>query len=204
MIKSSKILVTGFGPFLGEKINPSEILLEWLKEDFSLKVDTLLLPVSFKQAPGILLGHLSQGDYDLIILLGQAGGRAKINLERVALNWVETGTSDEDSYRPRPGVISQEGDSALFSTSPLTEWRDKLIEKKLPVEISLSAGGFVCNYLYYHALQWVQENKKTAGACFIHVPYLPEQVLDKPGIPSMELEQMKIVLAHILSWYLKE
>lgn len=200
MMKTPRILVTGFCPFLGEKINPSEILLDWLKRDFSLqdKVDTLLLPVSFATAAALLRERLDKKNYDVILMLGQAGGRSKISFERVALNWIETEKPDEDGVTPKQGVIVEGKDSALFSTFPINQVKDDLVLKQLPVSVSLSAGGYVCNYVYYHALLWLQENQTTSQACFIHVPYLPEQVVDKKDMPALELDVMKRVLEEVL------
>lgn len=200
MIKSSRILVTGFRPFQGESINPSEILLEWIKKDFSIKhgVDTLLLPVSFNQGPLVLLEQLSIKSYDVILLLGQAGGRSKVSLERVALNWVETEKPDEDQHTPRQGIIEEGQESALFSQLPLSEWKEQIVKMNLPLDVSLSAGGYVCNYVYFQTLRHIQKNQLSSKACFIHVPYLPEQVVDKGNAPSLDLETMKNILRLIL------
>ncbi len=199
-MKNSRILVTGFRPFQGESINPSEILLEWIKKDFSIEhgIDTLLLPVSFTQGPAVLREQLSTKVYDVILLLGQAGGRSKVSLERVALNWIETETPDEDQQIPRQGAIEEGIESALFSPLPLSEWKEKLVKMNLPVEVSLSAGGYVCNYVYFQTLRNLQKDEITSKTCFIHVPYLPEQVVDKGNTPSMELETMKSILRVIL------
>ncbi|WP_413569574.1 pyroglutamyl-peptidase I [Bdellovibrio sp. HCB117] len=195
-----KVLVTGFEPFLNEKINPSEILLDWLKKDFAHQAETLLLPVSFAEAHKNIKSHLQLNSYDVILMLGQAGGRNKVSLERVALNWIETEHPDEEGFKPSRGVIEEGASSALFTSAPVTAWKDALIQKNLPVEISLSAGGYVCNYTYYQVLQWLETNQKPSAACFIHVPYLKEQVTDKAaGTPYMELETMKAVLTEILS-----
>ncbi|WP_374078202.1 pyroglutamyl-peptidase I [Bdellovibrio bacteriovorus] len=200
MMKTPRVLVTGFCPFLGEKINPSEILLDWLKRDFSLqdKVDTLLLPVSFATAATLLRERLDKKNYDVILMLGQAGGRSKVSFERVALNWIETEKPDEDGVTPKQGLIVEGKESALFSTFPINQIKDDLVLKKLPVSVSLSAGGYVCNYVYYQTLLWLQQNHITSQACFIHVPYLPEQVVDKTDMPAMELDVMKRVLEEIL------
>lgn len=199
-----RILVTGFQPFLGEVVNPSALLLDWLKVDFKDDVETILLPVSFQEAPKILQKQLIDQEYDLILLLGQAGGRSKVNLERVALNWIETEYPDEDGYLPQQGMIFSDESMALLTSLPLSDWKNQLVQQGLPVEISLSAGGYVCNYLYYSALRMQQRRGVTLNVCFIHVPFLPEQVLNKPQSPSMDLAQMKSVLDRILRDYLKK
>lgn len=198
MSNKSRILITGFKPFLGESINPSSVLLDWLKVEFVNEVDTLLLPVSFQEAPKILEEHLKGHDYNLILLLGQAGGRSKVSLERVALNWIESEHPDEDGYLPEQGVIFSDENSALLTSLPLSEWKSRLVAQGLPVEISLSAGGYVCNYLYYSTMRMQQLMASQQNVCFIHVPYLPEQVSSKPLMPSMDLETMKSVLRGII------
>lgn len=192
-MKEKRILLTGFLPFLGESINPSQVLLERIKRDLSLQdhVDTLLLPVSFQQAGTLLKQHLSRHRYEAVLMLGQAGGRKRISLEQVALNWIETEKPDEDGFTPHRGNIDPKGEAAYFTDLPLPQWQKLLEENQIPAEISLSAGGYVCNHIYYQTLKTIRE-QGSAQACFIHVPYLPEQTAGKTAeTPSMELDQME-------------
>lgn len=200
-MQARKILVTGFRPFLGESINPSQILVEWLQSspEFSNSVETLLLPVSFKSAVPQLFEYLKNTEYDYILMLGQAGGRNKVYLERVALNWIESDHPDEDRYRPPQGPIVLHGEPALFTEVAVTQWQKALVEMELPVSISLSAGGYVCNYLYYQVLAEIKKQQQRTRSCFIHVPYLPEQCANKNEMPSMSLEVMQKVLQQIIS-----
>ncbi|UOF02921.1 pyroglutamyl-peptidase I [Bdellovibrio reynosensis] len=200
MNNSPQILVTGFQPFLGEKINPSEILLEWIQKDFaSAGVDTLLLPVSFHEAPELILKKATEKNYDHILMLGQAGGRNKVSFERVALNWTETSHPDEYGFMPQRGKIFEQNAEAFFTQSPIEIWKDGLIKSGHHVEISLNAGGYVCNYIYYKILHHIQQNNLKSKACFIHVPYLPEQTASKSPAPaSMELDAMKNILLFVL------
>ncbi|XGC81577.1 pyroglutamyl-peptidase I [Bdellovibrio bacteriovorus] len=200
MNKSSQVLVTGFKPFLGEKINPSEILLEWIKKDFaSYGTETLLLPVSFRDAPELLLNKVKEKKYHHILMLGQAGGRSNVSFERVALNWTETSHSDEFGFTPERGRICDVSAEAYFTQSPIEVWKDHLKNSGHSVEISLSAGGYVCNFIYFKILQHLQKTQINSRACFIHVPYLPEQCLNKKPVPaSMELESMKNIFRFVL------
>lgn len=198
-----KILVTGFRPFLGESVNPSELLLSEIQKSFGEGVRTLLLPVSFRQSTEELLFHLKQNDYDLILLLGQAGGRNKISLERVALNWIESEHPDEDQYRPSQGPIFPDDDEvAIFTSLPITRWKEEINNSKVSVEVSLSAGGYVCNFLYFHTLKWLRDKNRKNNVCFIHLPYLSEQVVNKVNMPSMSLSEMSEVIFKILKWHL--
>ncbi|UXR63736.1 pyroglutamyl-peptidase I [Bdellovibrio bacteriovorus] len=193
-MKHKKVLITGFLPFLGESLNPSQILLENIKRDLSLQdqIDTLLLPVSFQQAGALLLQQLKQGRYDVVLMLGQAGGRKRISLEQVALNWIETEKPDEDGFTPQRGPIASQSESAYFTALPLPQWQKLLEDQQIPAEISLSAGGYVCNHIYFQVSAAIHQQGLATQACFIHVPYLPEQTVGKAtGTPAMELDQME-------------
>ena len=115
------VLITGFLPFLGEKLNPSELLLK-SSEGLS-GVKTLRLPVSYKDAVRVLLAHLATNSYDVVVMLGQAGGRSKISLERIAVNWQESAYADEQGFHPAAGSkIDEAHPNAYFSTLPLEKF----------------------------------------------------------------------------------
>ncbi len=187
------ILVTGFKPFLGETLNPSEVLLAKLK---SLKqVETLLLPVEFDGAFNNLKIHLQQ-KFKFILMLGQAGGSANIRMERVALN-LEDGMTPDAVGTVRIGhLIEISGPPAIFSPLPLNQWRQHLTELLTAgglghrIELSNHAGTYVCNSLYFKTLR-----HSLTPALFVHLPYIREQVLSKaPGTPFMDLgEQWEVV-----------
>lgn len=196
-----RLLLTSFEPFLGETVNPSEKLIQAIHTDPENSwIDTLVLPVSFKRAPEVVFQSLNLKNYDFILMLGQAGGRAQISLERAALNWVETDHPDQSGYTPKTGLIDSTAEKAFFSTWPLHKLKKELELKKIPVEISFSAGAFVCNYLYYKITAELSLMKKPC--LFVHVPYLPEQASSKKEMPSMEFSVMKAGLMEILN-YLK-
>lgn len=201
-----KILVTGFTAFQNETVNPSQKIVDNLNESiFNSKLDgsvldltTATLPVSFEGAKNELLQILEKNHFEKIFLLGQAGGRKQISLERLAINWIETKISDEDKVTPRTGPIDLTKAPSYFSTANLENLKTKLESAKIPVEISLSAGGFVCNALYFHCLSYLKNTP--TEVVFVHLPYLPEQILNKPsGTFSMPLqtqvESIKILLS---------
>lgn len=195
------VLLSGFQPFLGESLNPSQLIIESIsrESEFSEFVETLLLPVSFKRAHEVLLSKLDElSEIQLVLMLGQASGRSKVSLERVALNWVETENKDEESYLPSAGPIVERGERAFFSDLPLDQILKKLKNLSIPAEISPSAGSFVCNHLYYQVASRLKKNQK---ALFVHVPFLPDQVNNKPpGTPSMPLETMVQAIMEVLSF----
>lgn len=198
------ILISGFLPFQGELVNPSELLLQWIKSEFHDKVDTILLPVSFNRAHLLLQSQLQKKNYKSLLMLGQAGGRGRICLERVALNWIETDVPDEDLFLPSRGPIANQGPAAMFTNLPIELWKTRLASDMEQVEISLSAGGYVCNQLYFKSMEWLKLNNIETSACFIHVPYLPEQTLNKPQSVSMPLEEMQRILRKLLSFIAEE
>ncbi len=194
-----RMLLTGFAPFHGEVINSSEKLVRTIAENSDYAwLDTLILPVSFKKAPEILFQSLSVQDYDTVLMLGQSGGRQKISLERVALNWVETYLSDETGYKPKPGVIDSAAEKAFFSTWPLHDIEQVLLNQKIPVEISFSAGSYVCNYLYFKVTAELFLMNKSC--LFVHVPYLPEQIVDKKDKAAMDFSVMQTGVEQILNF----
>jgi pyroglutamyl-peptidase len=201
---AAKILVTGFLPFRNEKINPSERLLTALNSEASsspisqihqmqtLPLETLLLPVNYQDSVVRLREHLHvHGPYRALLMLGQAGGRKAIRLERVALNWSETSFADEDGNLLPPGPLVTGAPAAYVADFFPASWKTELNEIA-PTEISFSAGTYVCNSLYYSAMHLVAAQK--TPALFVHVPYLPEQTLNKPEQPSMDFAlQLKTV-----------
>lgn len=197
------ILVTGFKPFLGESLNPSEILLNEFK-NFP-HVETLLLPVEYEGSFNNLRIHLLQ-KFKFILMLGQAGGSAKIRLERVALNLEDSKSPDSSGVLRQDHRIESSGPAALFSKLPLNPWAQKIQEAGKDrdlgssLEVSNHAGTFVCNSLYYKTLR-----HSTVPALFVHLPFLPEQVVAKAvGTPSMDLKLMKTAVESLLEIILSE
>lgn len=190
----TKILITGFKPFGSESVNPSEILAQALAEEVP-GVNSLILPVEFGRGFEALKIHLQSHQYDFIIQIGQAAGREKICLERVALNWVQTDQADEAGRIPALGYIEPSSPLALMTKFPLDEVLKNLKAEGHAVSASLSAGGFVCNELYYRSLAEFKENM----ILFVHVPLIEEQVSIENPRPSVPLAQQKSCLKSLLS-----
>jgi pyroglutamyl-peptidase len=181
MSDAKKILVTGFEPFGGESINPSQKILESLNLPFA---DTLVLPVDYEPAFVSLQNHLKHNfSYDSILMLGQRSGTDSICLERVALNWMKQGSQR----------IDFNVDDAFINDLPLDKWQQELATVG-KVTVSLSAGDFVCNYIYFRTI-----NELTLKpVLFVHLPLLPEQTVGKPQTPSMDLESQRKVILKII------
>jgi pyroglutamyl-peptidase len=187
-----RLLLTGFSSFAGEKINPSERLLPHFASD--VRVQTLLLPVSYQRSWQRLQAELRKKNFDFLLMMGQAGGREKISLERVALNYADAEVADEDGQVLLEKTIDLQGPQAYISALPLRSWLKVLRGEGIASEISTSAGTYVCNHLYYQAQHFGVKN-----SLFVHLPYLPEQLSGKPaGTPAMQLETMKQALSLLL------
>jgi pyroglutamyl-peptidase len=194
-------LFTGFEPFGGEAINPSALVGQAIARKTGC--DFVLLPVSYKRSFETLRSHLESGKYQGLISLGQAGGRAKVNLERVALNLEDSESADCDGLVRVEQTVEAGGPHAIMNPLPLREIVAHLHEKIGPIEISSSCGTYVCNSLYYKVFRWLEQNPgKLRWQLFIHLPYLPEQVMGKdehtPFLPQSVMEQAVLETFQIL------
>jgi pyroglutamyl-peptidase len=163
-----KTLLTGFLPFLGGKSNPSQQLVESISSSSS--IDKMVLPVSFERCFHSLHNKLESENYDQIILMGLAQTRNKISLERFAINWMEAEYPDEDGVT-KSGVPIYENKTHLHKTNlPIEKYLEQLRSLEIPSEISLSAGGYICNCVYYKTLDYLSSQKKPLNAIFIHLP----------------------------------
>jgi len=192
-----RLLMTGFEPFCGERINPSGELLKFFAHD--PRVETLLLPVSYQRSVEALETELQNKKYDFVLLCGQAGGRKHICFERVAINYIDADKADEDGKLFLETKINPQGKAAYLSELPLRQWMTELRAKGFNVEISNSAGAFVCNHIYYRMLEHFQSNHPKTSVLFLHVPYLTEQLMGKPAETfGMSLEAMKQAIDALL------
>lgn len=199
-----KILVTGFEPFNHETLNPSARILEQLPAQHAgVSIHTLLLPVSFEKAPARLVHAIDALHPDAVLCLGQAGGRASLSLERIGINLMEASIADNDGFLPDGQPVIPDGAAAYFSTLPLKSLKEALAAAGIPCLLSASAGTYVCNCLLYslmHHLSFINENRAdpVLGG-FVHVPWLPEQTVDRPQQPSMPLSLMTEGILTILA-----
>lgn len=132
---------------------------------------------------------------DIIIMVGQAGGRKEISLERIAINLDDSKIPDNHGVTPLNDPISIFGPVAYFSTLPLQEISYELQKANIPVALSNTAGTYVCNHVFYsvmHELEQLNNNQIKAG--FIHVPYETNQVINKENTFSMDLD----IITHAL------
>lgn len=192
-----KMLVTGFEPFGGEDRNPAQEILSLLpRRRAGLSISTLVLPVVFGESAkraGAAIRELAPA---AVLMLGQAGGRPDVTVERVAINLDDARIQDNRRKKPVDRPIDPAGPAAYFSTLPVRQIVDSINAAGVPASLSLSAGTFVCNHLLYSVLHQLAAEAPATMAGFIHLPWLPEQATEKKGQPSMGLDlQRTAVLA---------
>ncbi|MDO5399884.1 MAG: pyroglutamyl-peptidase I [Eubacteriales bacterium] len=188
-----KLLITGFEPFGGEKLNPSWEAVRMLPEtigDFALT--KLQVPVVFGLAGERVLSAAGTLDPDVILCIGQAGGRGAVTPERIAINCRSASIPDNAGFMPVEEPVVKGGPDGLFATVPVEAMAAAIRKLGLPAAVSNTAGTYVCNDLMYTLLHHYRETKTRVG--FLHVPYLPEQ-----GKPSMELMEIQKALAAAVS-----
>jgi pyroglutamyl-peptidase len=183
------VLVTGFEPFGGETVNPSWMAAQALhgREIAAHRVIAAQLPTVFGQSLHALRELLLRHRPRLVICTGQAGGRAALSLERVAINVDDARIPDNVGAQPVDTPVVAEGPTAYFSTLPIKAMLVALTAEGIRAEVSQTAGTFVCNHVFYglmHELAARRELRGTRGG-FIHVPWLPGQ-----GQPSMQLPEI--------------
>lgn len=183
-----KILITGFEPFGGELINPSLEAVQRLENYIGgAEIIKRSLPVVFQKSVETLIGYMESERPDAVICVGQAGGVSGITVERIAVNLMDASIADNEGYQPEDVAVSVDGPDAYFSSLPVKRIVQRIKDNGLPAFLSNSAGTYVCNNTMYGLLHYTEQHCPAVRGGFIHVPYIPEQVLDKPGKASMAL-----------------
>ena len=183
-----KILVTGFDPFGGEAINPAwEAVSRLSKEIEGAEIVTVQIPTVFGDSAKRLFEAVDEHQPDAVVCVGQAGGRFGITPERVAINVDDARIADNKGQQPLDTVIQADGAPAYFTTLPVKAMVEAVKKAGLPASLSNTAGTFVCNHIMYQNLYYLAKHHPNTQGGFIHVPYVTEQVVDKPGQASMAL-----------------
>lgn len=185
-----KLLLTGFEPFGGSDINPSEQVVKKLadKKIKGIELITAILPVDREAGPEKLIRAVEKNQPDAVICLGEARGRMAISIERVAVNLMDYRIEDNAGNLIQDQPIIPDGSPAYFCTLPVRKLMEAVQKVDVPAQLSLSAGAFLCNQVIYTLLHYLDTHKINTPAGFIHLPSLPEQVVDEQPIkPSMEL-----------------
>lgn len=151
------------------------------------RIVTQQVPTVFHESIRIAAEAIEREKPDVVICVGQAGGRTQITPERVAINIDDARIPDNQHNQPIDDPIAADGPAAYWSTLPIKTITRQLREAGIPAAVSNTAGTFVCNHLFYGVMHHLAKNNIPARAGFIHVPYIPEQTTET-GAPSMSLE----------------
>ena len=181
----TKVLLTGFEPFGKATLNPSGEIVKQISGD---NIVTAILPVAYAQSAEALLTLIEQHNPDVVISLGQAEGRTHVSPERIAINLDDARLADNEGVIRNDVPIVVGGPVAYESTLPIKEFVKAVNDAGVPAAISLSAGAFLCNHIFYVAQDHFKGTKVRSG--FVHVPLMDEQAGEFPGLPTMPLDQM--------------
>lgn len=186
-----KILVTGFDPFGGEKVNPAFEVLKKLKKNVAgAKISLLEVPTVFGESIAKVTAAIDKQKPDAVLMIGQAGGRHEISVERVGINLDDARIPDNKKNQPIDRPIDPKGPSACFATLPVKDIVQAVRKAGVPAGVSYTAGTFVCNHLLYGVLNHLAKTSPATRAGFIHIPFLIEQAVGKGNTPSMGLAAM--------------
>ena len=194
-----RVLITGFDKFGGESINPSSLCVNSLPDVIdNIEIKKITLPTVFKDSSRVLEENIKSFSPNIVICVGQAGGRNKITPERIAINIDDARIPDNIGNSPIDEAIRKDGENAYFSSLPIKAIVDELNKNNIPSAISNTAGTFVCNHIMYEALYITSKNYPNIKAGFIHIPYIEEQIKDKPNMPYMKKEYIITALELII------
>ncbi len=199
-----KVLLTGFEPFGGEALNPSEEIARQLNGAVIARheVAGALLPCVFGAALRELKRQLKRHEPVLVVCVGQAGGRAAITPERVAINVDDARIADNAGQQPIDKPVVKDGPAAYWSTLPIKAIVQELRKRDIPAAVSQTAGTYVCNHVFYGLMHELAQRDAGARGGFIHVPYLPEQAKDnQPSLPFEKMVQgINVAIATALAY----
>ena len=183
-----KILVTGFDPFGGEPINPAIESVKRLPDNIAgAEIIKLEIPTVRKKSLEKIEKAINEHNPDVILSIGQAGGRFDISIERIGINLDDFRIPDNEGNQIIDEPIFPDGENSYFVKLPVKAMVQNVQKNNIPASVSYTAGTFVCNHVLYGVLYLIEKKYKGKKSGFIHIPFLPQQVVDKRNTPSMEL-----------------
>ena len=190
-----KVLVTGFDPFGGESINPAWEAVKVIKDEIAgAEIVKLQIPVVAGKSIEKIHEKMKEVNPDIVISIGQAGGRFGVTPERVAINITDARIPDNEGNQPIDEPIFADGDTAYFSNLPVKAMVQAIKDAGYPSSLSNTAGTYICNHVMYGILYYIQKEFPGVRGGFIHVPYAASQVVDKPNTPSMAIADITAAL----------
>jgi len=193
-----RILITGFMPFDGQTVNPSWQAVQRMADIPGVEMIRRELPVEYFTARDLLNDLIDEFRPDCVLCTGQAGGRAKVSIERVAINLCEASIPDEAGLLLKDTPIVPGGENAYFATYPHQKMLEKLQAAEIPAAYSFTAGAYICNHVMYTALETAQKKYPAMQAGFIHLPFLPEQTTEHPSLPlDVQIRALEVIVKAI-------
>ena len=186
-----KILVTGFDPFGGEPINPALEAVKALPDTIAgAEIIKLEIPTVFGKSADVVKKAILKEQPDVVLSIGQAGGRFSVTPERIAINVDDARIPDNEGNQPIDVPVQEDGAAAYFTQLPIKAMVKNIRDAGLPAALSNTAGVFVCNHIMYQVLYLIEKEFPGIKGGFIHVPYIAEQVVDKANQPFMSLQDI--------------
>ena len=188
-----KLLLTAFDPFGGDAINPALEAVKLVADKIGrFDIVKLEVPTVFRKSIDTVAKAIEEEKPDVVLCIGQAGGRFEITPERVAINVDDARIKDNEGNQPIDIKIFEDGENAYFTTLPIKAMVEAIREVNLPAAVSNTAGTFVCNHLMYGVLYTLAKKYPHIKGGFTHVPFIPAQVARRtPVAPYMALEDIK-------------
>lgn len=187
-----KMLLTAFEPFGGECINPGFEAIQLIPDKIgNTEIVKAVIPTAFETSIETVISFIEKEKPDIVLSIGQAGGRKDITVERIAINIDDARIPDNEEKQPVDQPIVVDGPAAYFSNLPIKAMVQAIVKAEIPASVSNTAGTFVCNHLMYGVLHYLKEHNPQARGGFIHVPFLTKQAANRDGaVPSMSLEHI--------------
>ncbi|REK89548.1 pyroglutamyl-peptidase I [Streptomyces inhibens] len=189
----TRVLLTGFAPFEGESVNPSwqAVRAAAAEPPAGIEASAVELPCVYGASIAVLRAAIEETRPEIVVCVGQAGGRPDITVERIAVNIDDARIPDATGAEPIDEVIVPGGPAAYFSTLPIKACVAAVRAAGLPASVSNTAGTFVCNHVFYGLAHLIATELPGIRGGFVHVPYAPEQVVDRaqPSLPVSAVAQ---------------
>ncbi|KMY44017.1 pyrrolidone-carboxylate peptidase [Bacillus sp. FJAT-27916] len=186
-----KVLITGFDAFGGEPVNPAEEAVKKVSDRIQgAEIIKVIIPTVQTKSVQAIERAIEEHNPDMVISIGQAGGRFDITPERVAINIDDYRIKDNEGNQPIDAVIKEDGQAAYFSNLPVKAMVKHMNDNGVPATLSNTAGTFVCNHVMYGILYMIDKKYPNIKGGFIHIPYMTSQVMDKKNTPFMSLDEI--------------
>ncbi|HOX32769.1 MAG TPA: pyroglutamyl-peptidase I [Spirochaetales bacterium] len=191
-----RILLTGFDPFGGEKVNPAFEAVKLVPSSVAgAEIVKLEIPTVFGKCDKVVAAAVREKRPDVVLSIGQAGGRFDMTVERVAVNIADGRIADNEGNQPIDQTIREDGENAYFATLPVKAMVERIRSKGIPASVSYTAGSYVCNYIMYCELYMAAKEFPGLRCGFMHVPFLPAQAIGKPSpVPTMSVENIALAI----------